>query len=392
RRLRGVLVAGQVALAIALLAEVGSMARAAIALRNAPKGFDARNLLSLRIDLPEAAYPDPARVRTFFDALTSRVAALPGVRAVGAADWLPILHRERTIHFTIDSLAAPAPGSEPWAAMTSVTPGYRRAMDIPFVSGRDLAPTDTVDAPPVVLVSRTAVQRYWNGVNPVGQHIRLIETGSRFPEPEIVGVVGDVWTGNRDAPVIPQIYAAGAQRPQRAMTVMVRGDGDAAALTPFVRTTVLALDKDLPIYDVSTMEQILADDMVEMYIVIGLLVALALIAVGLAAAGIYGVVAYAVSERTHEIGVRMALGARAVAVQRMIVRQALVPVAIGGAIGLAIGFGLVQTTAAAMRETPRDSFTYAAVIAVVGTVALAASYFPARRASRIDPISALRAE
>jgi putative ABC transport system permease protein len=387
-----VLVASQVALAIALLAEVGSMARAAIALRNAPKGFDARNLLSLRIDLPEAAYPDAARVRAFFEALTSRVAALPGVRAVGAADWLPILHRERTVHFTIDRLAAPAPGSEPWAAITSVTPDYRRAMDIPFVSGRDLAPTDTVDAPPVVLVSRTAVQRYWNGVNPVGQHIRLIETGSRFPEPEIVGVVGDVWTGNRDAPVIPQIYAAGAQRPQRAMTVMVRGDGDAAALTPFVRTTVLALDKDLPIYDVSTMEQILADDMVEMYIVIGLLVALALIAVGLAAAGIYGVVAYAVSERTHEIGVRMALGARAVAVQRMMVRQALMPVAIGGAIGLAIGFGLVQTTAAAMRETPRDSFTYAAVIAVVGTVALAASYFPARRASRIDPISALRAE
>jgi putative ABC transport system permease protein len=193
--------------------------------------------------------------------------------------------------------------------------------------------------------------------------------------------------------VIPMIYVPQTQAPQRAMALVVRAPGDAATLTNAIRNRVLEIDKDQPVYDVKTMDRYLYEDRADTYIVVTMLVALAGIALGLAAAGLYGVVAYMVGQRTHEIGVRMALGAESGVVQRMIVAQALVPVVIGAAAGLAMGFGLVQTTAAAMREvSPRSPAVYLAVSAVVGMVALAASYFPARRATRVDPLLALRAE
>jgi len=390
RRLRGALVACQVALAVALLVEVGQMVRATLALQHRDKGFNPRDLLTLRIDLASAAYSSEARVRAFFDRFSERAATLPGVRAVGAADWVPIVHRERTVRFTIDGATPPAPGSEPWAALTSVTSDYRRAMEIPLISGRDFFRSDAVDAAPVALISAEAVRRYWDDGRAVGRHIRLIGSDR---EREIVGVIGDVWNGNRDVPVIPQIYVPESQRTQRAMTVIVRGTPDTTSLTSAIRAAVGAIDADQPVYDVKTMETILAEDMVEMYIVVGLLVSLAAIALGLAAAGVYGVVAYSVTQRTHEIGVRMALGARSGAVHRLIVAQGLVAVAIGAVVGVVIGFGLVQATAAAMRELrPRDPLIYAAVVAGVAVVALAASYVPARRATRIDPLSALRAD
>jgi putative ABC transport system permease protein len=189
------------------------------------------------------------------------------------------------------------------------------------------------------------------------------------------------------------IYVPQTQAPQRAMALVVRAPGDAATLANAIRNRVLEIDKDQPVYDVKTMDRYLYEDRADTYIVVTMLVALAGIALGLAAAGLYGVVAYMVGQRTHEIGVRMALGAESGVVQRMIVAQALVPVVIGAAAGLAMGFGLVQTTAAAMREvSPRSPAVYLAVSAVVGMVALAASYFPARRATRVDPLLALRAE
>jgi putative ABC transport system permease protein len=400
RRLRGILVACQVALAIALLAEVGVMVRATFALKNIEKGFSSRNVLTLRIDLPQATYAGERRVRDFLDALTSRIAELPGVQSAAAVNWLPIVNRERSVRFTIEGRAASDRGvgdlgadNALWAAVASVTPGYRRSMDIPLVEGRDLSSADSADAAPVVLVSRLAARRYWAGADPIGQHIHLQNADAGDRPAEVVGIVGDVWTGNRDVGVIPQIYVPAAQAPQRTMAIVVKSSGDAAALTAAIRDRVAALDKDQPIYDVETMDQLLEDDMVEMYIVVSLLMALAFIALGMAAAGIYGVIAYGVTQRTHEIGVRMALGAQSQTIQRMVVAQGLVPVVAGGVVGLALGFALVRVTSNAMSElTPHDSLTYVAVAGLVGTIALLASYLPARRATRIDPITALRAD
>jgi putative ABC transport system permease protein len=326
-----------------------------------------------------------------------RVGAIPGVQSAGAINWLPIVNRERPVRFLIDGRPAPSPGEEAWAGLANVTPAYRRTMEIPLAGGRDLTPDDTADERPVALISREAARRYWGAADPIGRHIRFLgqngEPGTGNREPEIVGVVGDVWTGNRDAPVIPMIYVPQTQAPQRAMALVVRAPGDAATLANAIRNRVLEIDKDQPVYDVKTMDRYLYEDRADTYIVVTMLVALAGIALGLAAAGLYGVVAYMVGQRTHEIGVRMALGAESGVVQRMIVAQALVPVVIGAAAGLAMGFGLVQTTAAAMREvSPRSPAVYLAVSAVVGMVALAASYFPARRATRVDPLLALRAE
>jgi len=390
RRVRGVLVACQVALAIALLVEVGFMVRAVRALSTIDSGMNPHGLLTLRVDLPEATYSTERRIRDFYTALTARVGAIPGVQSTAAINWLPIVNRERPVRFVIDGRPAPSPVEEAWAGLASVTPAYRRTMEIPLVAGRDLTPDDSADQRPVALISREAARRYWGVADPIGGHIRFL---GQNREPEIVGIVGDVWTGNRDAPVIPMIYVPQMQVPQHAMALVVRAPGDATTLANAIRARVLEIDKDQPVYDVKTMDRHLFEDHADTYILVTMLVALAAIALGLAAAGLYGVVAYTVGQRTHEIGVRMALGAESRVVQRMIVAQALVPVAIGAVVGLAMGFALVRTTAAAMREvSPRSPAVYLAVSIVVGLVAVAASYFPARRATRIDPIGALRAD
>jgi len=399
RGLRGALVACQVALAIALLIEVGFMVRAVRAVATIDKGMNPHNLLTLRVDLPQATYATDRRIRDFFAALTTRVGEIPDVQSAAAINWLPIVNRERPVRFVIDGRPAPSPDDQPWAGLASVTPAYRRTMEIPLVGGRDLTADDSEDERPVALISRETSRRYWGNADPVGQHIHLIasnpnaESGTQNAGTEIVGVVGDIWTGNRDAGVIPMIYVPQMQAPQRAMALVVRAPGDAGTLANAIRGRVLEIDKDQPVYDVKTMDRHLYEDRADTSILVTMLVGLAGIELGLAAAGLYGVVAYAVGQRTHEIGVRMALGAESRVVQRMIVAQALVPVAIGTAVGLGAGFGLVQTTAAAMREvSPRSPTVYLAVSLVVGTVAVAASYFPARRATRIDPLLALRAD
>ena len=393
RRLRAILVGSQVAVAVALLVEVGVLVRTTLMLRSTEKGFDPIDLLTLRVDLPEAKYRDPQRAHAFFDALTSRLARLPGVRGAAVIDRLPIADRERPMRFTIQGRPAPPTGEEPWAAVASVGPSYFRTMRIPLLGGREFLAADSADAGPVALVSHFAAQRYWPRGDAVGQRVRLAsdDAGGRWID--VVGIVGDVRNSDADAGLIPQMYLPHAQRPVRAMAVAVRGEAGVVSLAGTIRREVLALDRDQPIYDVKTMERVLFEDLADTYILVSMLVALAVIALGLAAAGTYGVIAYGVTQRTNEIGVRMALGAQAADVVRMVIRQGLAPVLSGACVGFAIGFALVRLTASALQEVnPHDMATYLTVSAVVGSVALLASYVPARRATRIDPVAALRAE
>jgi putative ABC transport system permease protein len=393
RRMRAVLVGAQVAATVALLVEVGALVRTTLTLHRTEKGFDADNLLTLRVDLPESKYRDPQRAHDFFDALTSRLMQLPGVGGAAAIDRLPIADRERPMRFAIQGKAAPSTGEEPCAAIASVGPGYFRTMRIPLLGGREFSAGDPADAARVALVSRLAANRYWPRGDAVGQRVRLAsdDAGGRWID--IVGIVGDVRNSDADAGPIPQIYLPHAQRPSRAMAIVVRGGTDVVSLAGAIRREVLGLDRDQPIYDVKTMERVLFEDLADIYILVSMLVALAVIALGLAAAGTYGVIAYGVTQRTSEIGVRMALGAEAADVVRMVVTQGLAPVVAGASVGFAFGFALVRVTASALQEvTSRDPATYVIVSVLVGASALLASYLPARRATRIDPVAALRAE
>ena len=393
RRMRAVLAAAQVAAAVALLLEVGALVRTTLTLHRTKKGFDADNLLTLRVDLPESTYRDPQRAHDFFDALTSRLMQLPGVGGAAAIDRLPIADRERPMRFAIQGQAAPSTGEEPWAAIASVTPGYFRTMRIPLLSGRDFSAGDSADAARVALVSRLAANRYWPRGDAVGQRVRLAngDGGGRWID--IVGIVGDVRNSDPDAGPIPQIYLPHAQRPSRAMAIVVRGGTDVVSLAGAIRREALGLDRDQPIYDVKTMDRVLFEDLADIYILVSMLVALAVIALALAATGTYGVIAYGVTQRTSEIGVRMALGAEAADVVRMVVTQGLAPVVAGASVGFALGFALVRVTASALQEvTSRDPATYVIVSVLVGASALLASYLPARRATMIDPVAALRAE
>jgi putative ABC transport system permease protein len=267
-------------------------------------------------------------------------------------------------------------------------------MRMPLIEGRDFAKADSAEAVPVALISQATARRYWPSDHPIGRRIRFTPFDEGQPWVEIIGVVGDVRNSDADAAVIPQVYVPSSQRPERTRAIVVRTEGpDPAALTPAIRSQVARLDKDLPVYEVSSMDQVLFDDLGGTYLIVGILAALALIALGLAASGIYGVVSYSVTQRTREFGIRMALGAQPRAVLRMVLAQGLGPVAVGGLLGLAGGVALVRATSAGMSEVnPNAPLMYIGVTVCLSVVALFATYIPARRVFRGDPMAALRYE
>jgi len=392
-RLRGVLVACQVALALMLLVEIGLLVQTAAAFRNKEQGFDPRNVLTLHIDLPLSRYTETRQIRGFFGQVLARIEQLPGVRSVGAISRLPIADREVTVRFNIEGQPSLAPNEQPSAARAVVSPGYRKTMEIPLIEGRDLAATDSGVVPPAALINQVMARRHWPNGDAIGKRIRFDSLDSKWIE--IVGVVGNVRNSDVDALPQAQVYVPSSQFPESSMAVVVRSEGSRPFdLTPAVRRLVSGLDKDQPIYDVSTMEQVLFDDLGGLYILVGILGGVALMVVGLAASGIYGVISYAVAQRTRELGIRMALGAEPRRLLRTVLAQSLVPVCIGGLLGLAGGVALVRLTSGALSQVlvPTGSATYVVVTVFLTLVALVASYLPARRVLRVDPMVALRHE
>src|SRR5262249_10557451 len=272
---------------------------------------------------------------------------------------------------------------------------YFRVFNIPIVAGRLFSPRDDRRAPEVALISREAVRRYWNGRAPVGEHIELMgDNSSKGASLEIVGVVEDVKPGKRGTePAPPRVYRPLAQMPTRGPVIVVRTSGDPAGVAPVIRETIRSEDRDLALSNIRTVDSLLREDFRENYVMVGLFFSFALVALALAGTGLYGVTSYSVSQRTQEIGIRMALGATAGNVLRLIVSQNAVLIGTGAFVGVLGGAALGRSMRSILYSVgTTDPVTFAAVLAILATVALAASYVPARRATKVDPLECLRIE
>jgi putative ABC transport system permease protein len=391
-RLRSSLVVAEVALSLMLLIGAGLMLRSFAKLGSVDAGIRPENVLTVEVPLPRAKYPEGAKQSAFFKELVTRVRALPGVSSAAAISGVP-LRGGWGRSLTVEGFPVLSVGQAPMINHSVVTPNYFQTMGIPLREGRDFNDSDIDGSTRVTVVDERLARQYWPGASPLGKRIRFGPPESNEPWHIIVGVVGSVRNRRLDQDTVQTIYVPYQQIPVRGMTMALRTSGDPESLTSAVRESVRALDKDQPIANVLTMETVISRSVWQQRfytILFGVFAALALV---LAAVGIYGVMSYAVTQRTHEIGIRMALGARAIDVLRMVVKNGMTLITIGVVIGLVGAFALTRLLATMLFGiTPTDSLTFVAVSAVLGLVALVACFVPARRATKVDPLVALRYE
>src|ERR1019366_2951375 len=324
-------------------------------------------------------------------AVVDRIGALPGVRGVGAVNALPLGGLGGGTAFAVADRPAPPPDQRPMALLRTASPAYFRTMGIPLLAGRAFAASDTAQAPPVVIVNRKLASRFWPAENPIGGRLTVDAIDGRVAE--VVGVVGDVKPESLDGEDWPTVYNPYAQAPASTMVVVVRTGQEPRSLAAAVEREVHGLDAAQPVADVRTMEDVLAGVVAGPRFNAALLGIFAQIAFVLAAVGIYGVISYDVSQRTHEIGIRAALGAQPTAVLKLILGQGARLAACGIALGMAAAFALTRLMANLLYQVkPTDAWTFSAVPLLLGAVALLASYIPSRRAMALYPMAALRHE
>ena len=393
-RVRSALVVAEVALSLLLLAGAGLLVKSFARLQAVSPGFDSGGVLTARVSLPGARYKEPAQKAEFFKALTERLAALPGVEAAGATISLPLGGSNLSVWRGLIPEGRPAtPEASEAAAYAVVTPGYFRTMRVPLRSGRVFDERDDANAPKVLVINETLARKVFPGQDAVGRHIHIWRD-EEFPR-RVVGVVGDTKHASLDEDDAPQMYVPHAQDAGwggLSVAVRTRG-GDPSALTPALREEVRALDRQLPVYDVKTAGKVLADSTAYRRVTMFLMAGFAAAALLLAGVGLYGVLSYAVAQRTHEIGIRMALGAQGRDVLRLVVRQGMLLTLAG--LGLGLGAALLLTRlmeGLLYGVSAADPAVYALVSLLLGAVALLACLVPARRATKVDPMVALRYE
>jgi putative ABC transport system permease protein len=390
-RYRSALIVSEVTLALVLLVGAGLMIRSITRLMDVSPGFDPQNLVTLHLALPQAQYSKKQQLTNFYSELTRRVAGLPGVESVAEIDMMPMGGSGGTTSFVVEGKPAPPKGQYPEANARTASPGYFKTMHIPVLEGREFDEHDTPDSPLVVIINETFAHKYWPGEDPVGK--RLLDPENRVPPAQVVGVVGDIKHWGLDDKAEEYLYTSSTQTPDNQMFVVVRTAADPAGMTASVRNEVRALDKQLPVYDVKPMRQRIIESTASRRLVMLLLGVFAAVALALAAVGIYGVMAYSVTQRTHEIGIRMALGARRGDIVRMVVRQGMLLALAGVALGLLLSFAVTRFMASLLFGVgANDPATLVAVSLILALVALLACLIPARRAMRVDPMVALRYE
>ncbi len=391
QRTRKALVICEVALSLILLIGAGLMIRSFWKLQQVDPGFNTNNILTMGVGLPTTKYPDPKQQAAFFDRVLEQVKAQPGVVSAGSTTTLPLAGGGSIQPFTVEGQPAAAVAEQPSARMRYISPDYFQAMGIPLRQGRFFNDQDREDRVPVIIISESMARRFWPGENPVGKRLTPtfhLKQGVR----EIVGVVGDVKTG-LDADASPTMYLSYKQVPRPYMTVVVRTATDPKNFTQPISKAIYAVDKEQALWNVRTMDEVIAASVSGRRFNMTLLIIFAVLALVLAAVGVYGLMNYSVILRRRELGIRIALGARTTDVLRLVLGQGLALTLIGVGIGLIGAYGLTRLMASLLYGVPAtDALTFISVSAVLVVVGLLASYLPARRATKVDPMIALRSE
>jgi len=394
RRTQKILVVGEIALALILSIGAGLMIRSLAALSRVNPGFAPTQLVTFQVNLPEIRYDTRPKVAAFFDALQSRLQADPAVRSVGYSSSAPPYLLSMTDSFVAEGQTLPPNQSPPVAPLLFVDDNYFRTLGVSLVAGRFFDEHDTPGQPLVVIINETLAKRYFAGSNAIGK--RLKQGGPerpRNPWMTIVGVVGDVKYSGLDAAPEPAFYLSTRQQPWNPLFVVVRTAADPRAVSTSIRAALTPLDRDLPISRLRTIGELMAESVSAPRFRTTLVAIFAVVGLVLAAIGIYGVMAYTVSERTRELGVRVALGATTGDVMRVVMSEALALTAAGVGLGV---IGALATTRLIVSllfgVAPTDAVTFVGVAAVLVSTALLGSYVPARRATRVDPMTTLRSE
>jgi putative ABC transport system permease protein len=396
RYMRRILVVSEVALAVVLLVSAGLLIRSFQQLNQVDVGFNPDNVLTMRMVLPMPKYAKPEARRAFYDELLRRVEGLPGVESAGVITFMPLSFSGMKFSFSVEGRTNPSDTNLPFAFFRVISPDYFRALNIPLLRGRFFDSRDSQDSPPVMVVNRRLAEQFWPGEDPTGKRLKIGPADSPNPWAVIVGVVGDVRQQGFYGDQLPEFYVPYAQERRSWMSpkdLLVRTTGDPGALAGAVREAVWAVDKDQPVSNVRTMDQVFAAAISRERFQMLMLTLFATLALVLACIGLYGVISYMVAQRTHEIGVRMALGAQAGDVLTLVIRQGMLLAGVGLIIGIAIGIAVTRVLSDMLYGVgARDPLTFVGVPVLLLLVAFLACYIPARRATRIDPLTALRNE
>ena len=391
-RLLAALVVGQVALAFVLLVAAVQMIQSFQRLQKVDPGFDVGNLLVTTIDLPKASYADDGSRREFYRRLLEQIKVLPGVRASGAATIIPFSDGSNSNAIHVEGYPPLPPGQYYLTQTRVVTPGYFQALGIPLLAGRDFAQSDQNPRAPVAIVSEAFRKKYWPEGNPLGKRLKLGTHTSQDPWMTVVGVVGDSRRRLNQEPRM-KIYRPVGEAPIFGMTLVMRTSVAPETIVPSLRDLLASLDPDLPLSKTATMEAMIENSMFGPNLAASMLSAFAAIALGLATVGVYGVISYTVAQRTHEFGVRMALGAQRRRILNVVRLQGFRMAGLGVGIGLVFALLLSRVMESVLNEAQQnDPLTYAAVAVGLVMVVLLASSAPARRATKVDPMVALRYE
>ena len=392
-RIRNLLVVSEIALSLVLLVGAGLLIRSFMRLQQFELGFNPDHLITMRVQLPGSKYKERKQVADFFQQLFERIEAVPGVQSAGAISTIFLSDTPNSTSFAIEGRPQATGAESIEVPLDAVSAKYFKVMGIPLISGREFDERDAMGTPPVAIINETFANRFFPGEDPIGK--RYVYGGPAPDNPwiTIVGVVGDMRRTGFDRPVRPETFLPESQNPDNALTVVARTSTDPASFAGMLRDQVWSIDREQSVYDIKTMDQTLSEMLSQRRFNMLLLGIFASVALLLAALGIYGVISYSVSQRTHEIGIRMAMGAQSRDVLTLVVRHGLVLTGTGIGAGLIASFGLTRLMATLLYGvSATDPVTFVAIPIVLAGVALGACFVPARRASRVDPIEALRYE
>lgn len=385
RGLRDVLVVSEIALSLVLLVGAGLLVKSFIRLQSVNAGFDERNVLTMEVTLPQLQYPKTADQNVFVQRSIERIEALPGVKSAAATINLPLVGTWGMGYSVVGRANEP----NQIADNANITPGYFRTMSIPLLRGRDFSAHDTGDTTPVIIINESFARKHFSNENPLGQ---IINAGAKR---EIIGIVGDVKPRGLELESRPQLYLPYAQKPTVAtfLTFTIRTETEPLNLAGAVQREIESLDNNVPVANVRSMDEIVSHSLEQRRLTMALFAGFALIAVILAAIGVYGVVSYSVTQRTHELGIRVALGARWADVLRLILKHGIALALIGVVVGLGAAFALTRLMSSLLFQVgTTDLVTFASVSSALIAIVLIACYVPARRATKVDPLVALRHE